>query len=98
MQLQRPLTSGLDAVIVLGLADDMLALKRAVGRRVDPTTGKVYHLEFDPPPSNDPGLSARLQGVTDGSNDGVQVCADFSVWFCLTNFHKLFTEIHTGNP
>jgi hypothetical protein len=40
-QLQRPLTSGLDAVLVLGLSDPALALKRALGRRVDPLTGKV---------------------------------------------------------
>lgn len=36
-------------------------------------TGRVYHLEFDPPPSNDPGLNARLQEVSDDSNNAVQV-------------------------
>ncbi|MEW5317265.1 MAG: hypothetical protein WDW38_008576 [Sanguina aurantia] len=105
-QLRRPLTSGLDAVIVLGLADDMLTLKRAVGRRVDPTTGKVYHLEFDPPPSDDPGLSARLQGVTDGSNDGVQVQQRLSAYATTSTplddwvkkFKKLRRPIEGSSP
>jgi hypothetical protein len=38
-QLQRPLVSGLDAVLVLGCKDEALAAKRALGRRLDPTTG-----------------------------------------------------------
>ncbi|KXZ56759.1 hypothetical protein GPECTOR_1g684 [Gonium pectorale] len=72
-QVGRPLMSGLDAVVVCGLADPELALKRALGRRLDPTTGRVYHLEFDPPPANDPGLSARLKEVRDESNDAQQI-------------------------
>ena len=52
---------GLDAVIVLELDDEALAVKRAVGRRVDPLTGRVYHIEFDAPPANEPGLAARLK-------------------------------------
>eukprot|EP00955_Chlamydomonas_euryale_P020921 221647-Chlamydomonas_euryale.AAC.1 len=72
-QMQRPLLSGLDAVLVLGLTDEAAALKRAVGCRVDPATGRVYHLEFDPPPAGDPGLSARLVEPPDASNSAVQV-------------------------
>ncbi|KAG2499886.1 hypothetical protein HYH03_002175 [Edaphochlamys debaryana] len=72
-QMARPLVSGLDAVVVCSLADPELALKRALGRRLDPQTGRVYHLEFDPPPSNDPGLSARLKDVDDASNDAQQI-------------------------
>ncbi len=64
-QLQRVLTSGLDAVLVLGLSDTEAALKRALGRRVDPSTGRVYHVEFDPPAASDVGLAARLQEVRD---------------------------------
>ncbi|EFJ52136.1 hypothetical protein VOLCADRAFT_103155 [Volvox carteri f. nagariensis] len=72
-QVGRPLVSGLDAVIVCDLADPELALKRALGRRLDPDTGRVFHLEFDPPPANDPGLSARLKEVADVSNDAQQI-------------------------
>lgn len=31
--------------------DDSVLVKRITGRRSDPDTGKVYHLEFDPPPA-----------------------------------------------
>eukprot|EP00878_Enallax_costatus_P017746 GHUV01018646.1.p1 GENE.GHUV01018646.1~~GHUV01018646.1.p1 ORF type:complete len:277 (+),score=106.96 GHUV01018646.1:524-1354(+) len=72
-QLQRPLRSGLDAVIVLGCDDESLAVKRALGRRLDPVTGRIYHLDFDPPPSSTPGLSERLVEVSGPENDTTQV-------------------------
>ncbi|WIA32870.1 hypothetical protein OEZ86_006044 [Tetradesmus obliquus] len=72
-QLQRPLVSGLDAVLVLSCKDEALAAKRALGRRLDPATGRLYHLEFDPPPANTPGLSERLVMVTGSDNDTAQV-------------------------
>lgn len=53
--------AGLDAVMVLETHDDGLAIKRALGRRVDPQSGRVYHLEFDPPPPKEPGLADRLK-------------------------------------
>jgi hypothetical protein len=37
--LQRPLLSGLDAVLLLDCADEALALQRVLGRRLDPVTG-----------------------------------------------------------
>ncbi len=45
-QLQRPLVSGLDAVLVLSLADEATAVKRALGRRLDPNTGEVLCLDL----------------------------------------------------
>ena len=79
--------SGLDAVLVLEVPDFTVALKRALGRRLDPMTGKVYHLEFDPPPANDPGLVARLKELDDSSNDaggayGFRMCAAVCVGVC----------------
>lgn len=47
--------------MVLQTDDDAVAIKRALGRRVDPQTSKVYHLEFDPPPPKEPGLADRLK-------------------------------------
>jgi hypothetical protein len=47
------LASGLDKIFVCSLADDAEALKRALGRRVDPATGKMYHLEYNPPSEED---------------------------------------------
>ena len=39
----------LDAVVLIDVADDVIE-KRISGRRSDPSTGKIYHVEFDPPP------------------------------------------------
>ena len=38
-----------DAVILFDISDDEV-IKRLSGRRVDPKTGKVYHVAFNPPP------------------------------------------------
>jgi adenylate kinase family enzyme len=43
-QLQRPLVSGLDAVLVLGCKDEALVAKRALGRRLDPVTGGMLSM------------------------------------------------------
>ena len=59
-------TSGLDAVVVLELPtepDAQAATRRAMGRRIDAMTGKIYHLEYDPPPEDEPGLIERLQDL-----------------------------------
>ena len=65
--------SGLDAVILLTLSDESLALKRALGRRIDPETGAVYHMELNPPPTDNPGLLERLEDISGDSNDAEQV-------------------------
>jgi adenylate kinase len=46
----------LDAVVALEAPDDAL-VERLSGRRQSQATGKIYHVEFDPPPENgdDPG-------------------------------------------
>ena len=56
--------SGLDGIITLELPcepDCQAATLRALGRRVDPETGIAYHLDFDPPPEDEPGLAERLR-------------------------------------
>lgn len=40
-----------DYVILLDVPDEML-IKRVVGRRSDPETGKIYHMDFFPPPAD----------------------------------------------
>ena len=40
----------LDVVLVLEVPDDLI-VHRIVGRRSDPVTGAIYHLEFSPPPA-----------------------------------------------
>jgi adenylate kinase len=44
----------LDAVIALEAPDDAL-VDRLSGRRQSQATGKIYHLEYDPPPEEDDG-------------------------------------------
>ncbi len=39
----------LDAVVLITV-DDQVIEKRITGRRSDPATGQIYHIEFDPPP------------------------------------------------
>lgn len=39
----------LDHVPLIEVSDDEIIL-RNTGRRIDPDTGKIYHLKFDPPP------------------------------------------------
>ena len=46
----------LDAVLLLEVPDDLI-VNRIVGRRSDPETGTIYHLEFNPPP---PEIADRL--------------------------------------
>jgi adenylate kinase len=44
----------LDAVVALEAPDDAL-VDRLSGRRQSQATGKIYHVEFDPPPEDDDG-------------------------------------------
>jgi adenylate kinase len=39
--------------LLLEVPDDVL-IARVVGRRMDPATGKIYHVEFNPPPADVP--------------------------------------------
>jgi len=40
-----------DLFLLLSVPDEV-AIKRVVGRRQDPVTGKVYHLDWNPPPND----------------------------------------------
>ena len=40
----------LDAVVLIDVPDDVI-VSRITGRRSDPETGAIYHLEFNPPPA-----------------------------------------------
>jgi len=45
---------GLDAAIAMEAPDDAL-VERLSGRRTSEATGRIYHVEHDPPPEDDPG-------------------------------------------
>lgn len=40
----------LDAVVLIEVPDSLI-VDRITGRRSDPATGRIYHIEFDPPPA-----------------------------------------------
>jgi hypothetical protein len=46
-------TSGLDAILWLEVSNDVV-LKRALGQIRDSKGNEIYHLEENPPPSNQP--------------------------------------------
>jgi adenylate kinase len=46
----------LDAVVLIEVPDELI-VDRITGRRSDPETGTIYHLQFDPPP---PEIADRL--------------------------------------
>jgi adenylate kinase len=40
----------LDAVVLIEVADELI-VERITGRRMDPETGAIYHIQFKPPPA-----------------------------------------------
>lgn len=58
----------LNAVLLIEVPDDLL-VERIVGRRIDPLTGTIYHLKFQPPP---PDIVPRLIQRGDDSEDAIR--------------------------
>lgn len=59
--------SGIDGMVFLDVPMEE-CLRRHSGRKVDPQTGTIYHMEDSPPPE-DPKLRERLQDVKEGEGD-----------------------------
>ena len=59
----------LDLVLTLDVSEDEL-IHRLTGRRMDPETGDIYHLEFNPP--NDPDVESRLVQRDDDTEETVR--------------------------
>ena len=55
---------GLDAAIAMEAPDDAL-VERLSGRRTSEATGRIYHLEHDPPPEDDPGPFTQRKDDTE---------------------------------
>lgn len=62
----------LDNVLVLEVADDLI-VQRITGRRTDPETGEIYHLEFKPPPAD---IVDRLVHRKDDTEDACRARLD----------------------
>ena len=73
-----PLTAGqastlvgnmrVDQVLLVKVPDEELRL-RSLERRIDPLTGRIYHLTFRPPPSDQPQVAQRLVQRSDDQEE-----------------------------
>lgn len=59
-----------DCFLFLDVPDEIL-VERVVGRRTDPETGKIYHMTFSPPESDE--VKARLEQRSDDTEEKVKV-------------------------
>ncbi|WZZ01545.1 hypothetical protein YC2023_073873 [Brassica napus] len=59
-----------DLFIVLEVPEDIL-VERVVGRRLDPVTGKIYHLKYSPPETEE--IAARLTQRFDDTEEKVKL-------------------------
>ncbi|WCJ44179.1 adenylate kinase family protein [Euphorbia peplus] len=59
-----------DLFILLDVPEDIL-VERVVGRRLDPVTGKIYHLKYSPPESEE--IAARLTQRFDDTEEKVKL-------------------------
>jgi adenylate kinase len=57
--------------VVLLEVPDALILERITGRRVGETTGRIYHLKYDPPPSPDRGEGGERLLLRDDDREDV---------------------------
>jgi adenylate kinase len=66
------LAAGVHCDILIQMqVDDSLLVERVVGRRSDPVTGKIYHMKFSPPESDD--VRARLVHRSDDTEENILV-------------------------
>ncbi|XP_008803669.1 adenylate kinase, chloroplastic-like isoform X1 [Phoenix dactylifera] len=59
-----------DLFILLDISEDIL-IERVVGRRLDPVTGKIYHLKYSPPENEE--IAARLTQRFDDTEEKVKL-------------------------
>jgi adenylate kinase len=60
-------------------ADANECVRRASGRRVDPQTGNIYHIEENPPPTDVKGLADRLQPINDADTNETKIKESYEV-------------------
>lgn len=70
-----------DLILFLDVPDDLL-IERVTGRRLDPQTGKIYHLSFCPPPTD---IIDRLEQRSDDTAEKAERR--------LEHFHSNLSEI-----
>ena len=63
---------GIDHVLLLEVPDELI-VNRIVGRRTDPTDGRIYHLQFDPPAAD---IADRLVQRKDDTEEACRARLD----------------------
>ncbi|MBR57673.1 MAG: adenylate kinase [Myxococcales bacterium] len=59
----------LDAIVAIKVPDDMI-VGRITGRRMDPETGDIYHMDFSPPPAE---VASRVVQRQDDTEEACRV-------------------------
>jgi len=76
--------------------DDEECIRRAVGRRIDPNTGNIYHLEDNPPDPKDLKLIDRLKPIDDENkikSDFFKLSESYgNNYLMLKNFEEMFGD------
>jgi adenylate kinase len=71
-----------DVFVLLDVPDSLL-VERVTGRRSDPVTGKIYHVKYSPPESEE--IAARLTQRSDDTEEAIMVR--------IEAFHKNLSSI-----
>ncbi|OUM67060.1 hypothetical protein PIROE2DRAFT_58969 [Piromyces sp. E2] len=97
-QKEDKLKSGLDLILLMNVDND-IAFKRMTGRKIDTLTGKIYHLEYNPPPENEPGIFERLVPFideVDNSNIQNQIAAFDAQVDSIKDFYERFENFNVN--
>jgi len=57
-------------LLIFQVSEDLL-VERVVGRRLDPVTGKIYHLKYSPPETEE--IAARLTQRFDDTEEKARI-------------------------
>ena len=64
----------------LGQVPEDILIERVVGRRLDPVTGKIYHLKYSPPETEEIAarLTQRFDDTEEKASQYLYICFCFS--------------------
>jgi hypothetical protein len=82
--------SCLDFIVVLNVQEKE-CIRRATGRKIDPNTSIMYHIQDNPPPENDKRLNERLQLLESPIHDIEKINSEFDLGYNkLNSFYDSF--------
>jgi len=69
--MQKSQSSFYHCLLLILQVDEDVLVERVVGRRLDPVTGKIYHLKYFPPETEE--IAARLTQRFDDTEEKVLI-------------------------